>query len=125
MSMRISSFAALATLAVAGCAPQSAMPDGESVDCALGAGADFGSSCVLEQLGGGLFVIHHPDGSSHRFRYQADQASVVMADGAQPIIEVAIERQGSGPSDGEQTIEFATDKGRYRFDFGLLPRLGS
>jgi allantoicase len=61
-------------------------PLGEMISCAVDNSSVFTDNCRMERDSGGLLVIHHPDGSFHRLRLQADGQSpggqsVATADG--------------------------------------------
>ncbi|MEO0591622.1 MAG: hypothetical protein AAFZ11_13845, partial [Pseudomonadota bacterium] len=83
--MRISSlFAAIAALAA--CAPESGAPDGVRIDCAVGPSSAFSAQCVLEDKGAGALIIHHPDDTFQRVRYDAASNAIMSADGAQILV---------------------------------------
>lgn len=88
MSMRISNAAPL-LLALVGCGlGESPEAEGESLDCAIGTGADFASVCTLEWVGAEWereFIIHHPGGSFRRFALNEDATGVVSGDGAEDV----------------------------------------
>ena len=89
MSLRISS-ALLAIGLLAACGSETPEPEGETLDCAIGAGAEFASVCTLEWIGeewAREFVIHHPDGGFRRFALNEDASGVVALDGAdEPVM---------------------------------------
>ncbi|MEM1050731.1 MAG: hypothetical protein AAGI28_01415 [Pseudomonadota bacterium] len=67
---------------------QTPEPDGDTLGCAIGAGAEFDAVCTLEWTGeawGSEFLIHHPDGGFRRFSLNEDASAVVLKDGAEPI----------------------------------------
>ena len=87
MFLRISS-AALALALLAGCGNETPEPEGESLDCAIGAGAEFASVCILEWVGEPWtqgFIIHHPGGGFRRFALNEDASGVVVQDGAEDV----------------------------------------
>jgi hypothetical protein len=107
MSLRISS--ALAAFALlAGCGAQSPAPEGETVACAIGKGADFTEVCTLERVAGGAqIIIHHPDGGFRRLRLDPATGALAPLDGADPLVL----------EEGEGAVQFALGPDRYR-----LPR---
>ena len=117
MSTRISSLLAASTLAFAACAPESGAPEGESVKCALGVGASFVSDCVLETVGEGRFVIHHPDGSFVRVAFDGDSGLLSVTDGAMQLDQTT--------SFSEDPVEFSTGPARYRVKRDLLTQSAS
>ena len=86
--MRISS-AALLSIALAGCgAAETPEPEGETLDCAIGPGAEFANVCTLEWVGEPWvrdFIIHHPDGGFRRFALNEDSSGVIAPDGADAV----------------------------------------
>ena len=116
MSLRISSLA-LFVILLTGCGTGSPAPEGERVDCAIGAGADYSTECVLEHVGPDQFVIHGPNGGFRRFTSVSEggKLSFEVSDGA---AEVAIINTGSstGP------IEFSVESDVYRVDPSLMIR---
>jgi hypothetical protein len=103
MCLRISS-AALA-LAVAGCGAGSPLPQGETVDCAIGNTADFAPVCILERAGDSV-VVHHPDGSFRRFTLDPARGGLSPRDGAEALVP-------AGDS-------FAVGADRYRIPASLI-----
>ncbi len=87
MSLRISSaLFALGTLAA--CNTATPKPEGEMLDCAIGAGAEFAKVCTLEWIGEEWtrdFIIHHPDGGFRRFALNEDASGVIVRDGAEEL----------------------------------------
>jgi hypothetical protein len=109
MSLRISSLVALIPL-IAACGAQSPPPPGDTVDCAIGAGADLEAVCTLEQVAGtDEIVIHHPDGGFRRFARSADGAMLMPLDGAEPLVP-----------QGEDPLQFSVDEDRYAIAPGLI-----
>jgi hypothetical protein len=111
MSLRI--FSALGLLiAVAACEDSaiSPPPPGDTVDCAIGAGAELSPVCTLEQVAGtNEIVIHHPDGGFKRLIRDTATGDLAPLDGADPLV---IE-QGSG-------VQFAVGADRYSIPPELL-----
>lgn len=104
MSLQTSS--ALAGVALlAACSAASPAPAGESVECAIGEGADFVAGCTLERVAEGReIVIHHPDGGFRRLRFDAATGTLAPVDGAEPLVL----EQGPG------VLQFAIGPDRYR-----------
>ena len=101
-----------AMIMLGGCGLQSAAPEGDLIECAIGAGAEFSKVCTLETLGGDDFVIHHPDGGFRRF--------VWTGTGGERAIGSAI---GAGEVEtltpvSPSHIEFAFENDRYRYPAG-------
>ena len=88
----------LALSILTGCeATQTPEPEGESIDCAIGAGAEVGSNCTLEwigEAGGREFLIHHPDGGFRRFTVSDVSSGVALTDGAEELEMVEPAPQG-------------------------------
>ena len=111
MCLRISS--ALGILALlAACGSESPPPPGDSVDCAIGAGADFSPVCTLEKVAGsdGL-VLHHPDGGFRRLMRDPATGSLGSIDGAEPLVS---------ENSAEGQVQFAVGSDRYRIPYALL-----
>lgn len=107
MSLRISS-AALALMLIAGCGAESPPPQGETIACAIGEGADFTEVCTLERVAGSQqVIIHHPDGGFRRLMIDPANGALAPLDGSDPLVL----EQGEGVS------QFAIGTDRYR-----LPR---
>lgn len=109
--MRIFSlFAVTALLApcLAACSGDaSPAPEGQTIECAIGAGVEMGPDCIGEQVAsadGQIFVIHHPDGSFRRFEMLPDDAGIGLADGAGVL---------SQEMDGDELL-ISVDDARYR-----------
>ena len=113
MSMRTFSVPFFTACLLIGCAPESGVPDGANIDCALEEGANFSKDCVLEVIEGDLFAIHHSDGASYRFRYDAN-SSAIMAAGGADIVHMAQANKGVSK------IEFTAQGNVYRFDSALI-----
>lgn len=94
---------------------------GEKIDCALGEGANWTSNCTLEPIDQDMFVIHHPDGPSYRFRFTDRARSAVIADGAEPTIELRLERPSYGSGNNRAVVQFSSQGFRYRFDPHDIP----
>ena len=107
MSMRIFSLLITASL-LAGCSGEvSPAPEGQVIECAIGAGVEMGPDCIGEQIAGtdgAFFVIHHPDGSFRRFEMLPDDAGIGLADGAGVL---------SQEMDGDELL-ISVDDARYR-----------
>ncbi|QIQ85947.1 hypothetical protein [Erythrobacter sp.] len=105
--MRISS-AALLALGLSACAPEAGAPQGETIACAIGPGAEFADECVLERRaleeGREMLVIHHPGGGFRRF--VMERSTLLPLDGAEPLVMVAL--------DAASGIEFTVAGDRYR-----------
>ncbi len=113
MSLRISSPLPLALLLVAACGAESPAPEGDTVDCAIGAGADLASDCTLERLVGTQeIVIHHPDGGFRRFTRDPATGGLAPLDGA----ELLVPEPGAGG-----TLQFAVGEDRYSIPPEVLP----
>ncbi|MEP2736271.1 MAG: hypothetical protein ABJP34_08220 [Erythrobacter sp.] len=106
--MRIFAGLSMAALGafITGCSGEaSPMPEGQTIECAIGAGVEMGPDCVGEQIAGGeIFVIHHPDGSFRRFEMLPDDAGIGLADGAGVL---------SQQMDGDELL-ISVDDARYR-----------
>ena len=89
MYLRISS-ASLAALSLAACSvAETPEPEGETIACAIGEGAEFANVCTLEwigEVGGQEFLIHHPEGGFRRFAPNEDASGVTAVDGAEETI---------------------------------------
>ena len=113
MSMRISSLA-IATVLLAGCSgEESPPPDGDTVACAIGAGADFAEVCTLEKISDGdaNFLLHTPDGSFRRLMIDPASGEFGSVDGAD-VLEIVSQ-------DGE-LAEFRIAEDRYRIPHRLV-----
>jgi hypothetical protein len=110
MSLRISSPLGL-LIAVAACGGDvSPPPQGDTVDCAIGAGADLSPVCTLEQVeGAGEIVIHHPDGGFRRLARDDETGALAALDGAEPLVM----EQGS-------VLQFSVGADRYSIPPELL-----
>ncbi|MEM6585677.1 MAG: hypothetical protein AAF692_07965 [Pseudomonadota bacterium] len=108
MSTRISSLSLAALLLLAACAPESGAPQGLSVQCAFGEEASLGEDCVLESAGSGEFIIHHPDNSFQRVRFNSATGALSAADGADDILV------DHDPAAG--TYEFSIGNAHYRVE---------
>ena len=112
MSLRISSLI-LATALVAACAEESAPPEGEMIDCAIGAGSDFSNVCTLEEAAEeeATFLLHAPDGSFRRLLIDPASGEFGSVDGADDLEFV--------DQDGE-LAEFRIAEDRYRIPHRLV-----
>ncbi|BDI61277.1 hypothetical protein MACH05_18370 [Qipengyuania nanhaisediminis] len=81
------------------------------IACAIGNGAEFTESCVLEIRGDGVMVLHQPGGGFRRVRRTGD--GIESADGAERIVGLA--------GGSEAFTEFAIGHDRYRIParFGI------
>ena len=110
MSLRISSALGLAAV-LAGCsAADSPPPPGDTIDCAIGADADFASVCVLERAGEN-FVLHHPDGGFRRLSRDPATGALAPRDGADVLVPQL---------DDADTLSFALGADRYRIPLSLI-----
>jgi hypothetical protein len=106
MSLRISS-AVLAFGPLGACTGSESAPPppGDSIACAIGAGAEFAEVCKLERVAGTQrIIIHHPDGGFRRLTFDPATGTLAAADGAEPLVL----EQGQG------VIQFAIGSDRYR-----------
>ena len=113
MSLRISSLAVVAVL-VAGCSGEESLPpEGDTVACAIGDGADFADVCTLESVsdGGANFLLHSPDGSFRRLMIDPASGEFGSVDGAD-VLEIVSQ-------DGEMA-EFQIAEDRYRIPHRLV-----
>ena len=85
--MRI--FSALPILLIAAaCSEESTQPEGDPIECALGAGADLLPVCIYEHREAEReIVIWHPDGGFRRFDLLPGGAGVESTDGAEDIVQ--------------------------------------
>ena len=97
-----------ALMIVAACGGEvSPAPEGQTIECAIGAGAEMGPDCVGELVVASdeqVFVIHHPDGSFQRFEMLPNDAGIGLADGAGVL---------SQERDGDMLL-LTTEDARYR-----------
>lgn len=121
MSLRISS-ALAAALLIPACAGESPAPEGDTIDCAIGPGADYSNVCTLEPVasdavGTATFLLHAPDGSFRRISFGGAQKQWSAADGADGI--AVIEEQTSVETgEGHFILEVAGD--RYIVPWSML-----
>lgn len=109
--MRISS-ALILLLGCAGCSagaeqPQ-AEPGAERIECALGEGAEFSATCLVERSaveGARLLTVRHPDGGIRRFEQVDDGRGLIAADGAD---EAKL-------NFADEVLEVTVANDRYRF----------
>lgn len=112
MCLRTSSALAACVLLAACSGAESPPPPGDTVDCAIGAGADFSPVCTLEQVAGtAQIVLHHPDGGFRRLTRDPATGALAPLDGAEPLVSVA---------DDAQALQFAIGQDRYRIPRALL-----
>jgi hypothetical protein len=91
-----SSVVVLGLLTACGAA-QTPEPEGDTIDCAIGPGAQFSSDCTLEWIGvAGAqdFLIHHPDGGFRRFTLNENASGIALKDGADELEMVEPAQQG-------------------------------
>ena len=113
MSLRISSAPAL-VLAITGCGAEQASPPppGDTVECAIGAGAELSAVCTLEQVAAsGEIIIHHPDGGFRRLGRDAQSGALIPLDGAELLVPEEV---------GVDLLAFAVGTDRYRIPGTLL-----
>jgi len=97
---------------LAACGAESPPPPGDTVDCAIGAGADFSPVCTIERVTGTQqIVIHHPDGGFRRLTRDPATGALAPQDGAEALVPQAGERG---------TLQFAAGADRYRVPAELL-----
>lgn len=104
----------LGVLLVAACGKGETQPqaaDGATaIDCALGAGSQFGRDCLVERVAGEQgpeFVVRHPDGKFRRLRIADNRAGMVAIDGADEAVNELV---------GEPAmLQVAIGGDRYRF----------
>lgn len=88
-------------------------PQGEKIDCAIGAGSQFAPVCTYEFIAEEQqAVIHHPDGGFRRFTLLPGGAGVAGTDGAEEVIQ--------GMMGGQ--LEVTVGEDRYRFPTIPAPR---
>lgn len=105
MSMRTSSALAFLMLLAACGGPESPPPEGDRIDCAIGADADFSKDCTLERVAGTKeIILHHPDGGFRRMTYDPATGALAPIDGAETV---TIEQ-------GEGVLQFTVGNDRYR-----------
>ena len=85
MYLRIFSACFAATSLAACSVAETPEPEGDTIECAIGAGAEFAEVCTLEWVGevGGEFLVHHPEGGFRRFSVNEDASGVIALDGAE------------------------------------------
>lgn len=111
MYLRISSLVA-PVFVLAACGTETPAPEGLSITCAIGPGADYAEVCTLERVDPVEFIIHHPDGGFRRFVW-ADTGALTAADGAEPLdYQESVDQTGM--------IEFGMENERYRLDRSLV-----
>lgn len=101
--------ASLAAFVIAACSvAETPEPEGETVECAIGAGAGLANVCTLEWANGvegGEFLIHHPEGGFRRFAVNEDASGVTALDGALDVVMLE-------PAPGD-LWQFEVDGDRY------------
>lgn len=114
MFLRISS--SLVSLAVlAGCSQATDNLAGSTIDCAIGAGADYSPVCTLEQAAnetGAYFLLHHPDGGFRRVVLDPQTGDLRALDGADEVRDRSTGSQG--------VREFVIAEDRYLVPVELL-----
>ena len=112
MFLRISSPIGLLVLLVACGGAESPPPPGDTVDCAIGAGAGLSPVCTLETVPGREeIVIHHPDGGFRRITRDRSTGMLASLDGAEPLV--------MQQSDSD-ALKFAVGADIYRLPLSLL-----
>jgi hypothetical protein len=104
-------------LLLAACSPgASSQPPtnaGHRIDCATGGATTFNHDCTVERVqqgGGTLLVVHHPDGGFRRFKVLEGGNSLAAADGADAV--------ASAEHAEQVDVNVAGD--RYRFPAAML-----
>lgn len=112
MSLRISSAAAVLFIASAcsqGEEVQAQAEDGaDAIECAIGAGSDFGPDCMVERTNEGdatVLTVRHANGGFRRFEQLPDGGGLAAFDGADTVAQSL---------DGD-TLVIAVGGDRYRF----------
>lgn len=112
MSLRISS--AIAALLVASACSQGdavqaqAEQGADPIECAIGAGSDFGPDCLVERTTEGdtqVLVVRHANGGFRRLEQLPAGAGIASLDGADPVTQSL---------DGD-VLEVSVGSDRYRF----------
>lgn len=102
----------VAMLVLAGCGEESQPPEGEVIECAIGAGAEFSPDCLYDyRADAGQVVIWHPDGGFRRFSLLPGGAGVASADGVEQVIQ--------GMMGGQ--LEVTVGEDRYRLPTITVP----
>ncbi len=105
-------FALLASLALAACGEESQPPEGEAIECAIGAGSEFSPDCLYDYRADvQQVVIWHPDGGFRRFNLLPGGAGVASTDGAEQVIQ--------GMMGGQLEVTVGDD--RYRLPTQPVP----
>ncbi|MET0372078.1 MAG: hypothetical protein ABW039_11975 [Sphingobium sp.] len=89
-------------------AQASADPDDGKADCAIGPGAGWARSCLVERSDGpdgAIVTLRHPDGGFRRFRVVTDGRGLVPADGAEAAKIALLD---------DRRIELTVGEDRYR-----------
>ena len=112
MFLRISSLVVASAL-IAACAAETPPPEGDTIDCAIGEGADFANVCTLEREAGdgSTFLIHGPDGSFRRLLIDPETGDFGAEDGADALEIV---------SQNGESAEFSIGGDRYRIPHRLV-----
>ena len=112
MFLRISNGLVLVAL-LAACGPESVPPEGDTIACAIGEGAEFADVCTLERVteGEADFLIHGPDGSFRRLMIDPESGDYGSVDGADRLSIV--------DQNGEYA-EFRIATDRYRVPHRLV-----
>lgn len=101
-----------AVIALAACGEESQPPEGEVIECAIGAGAEFSPDCLYDyQADARQAVIWHPDGGFRRFNLLPGGAGVASTDGAEQVIQ--------GLMGGQ--LEVTVGEDRYRLPTTPVP----
>ncbi len=116
MSLRISSALGLFALLAACGAEESPPPPGDTLECALGAGAALSPVCTLEVVAGGAeIILHHPDGGFRRLARDPASNTLTPRDGADPLMIEADDTDAL-------TIAIGADRYRIARRFVAAPR---
>lgn len=104
--------ALLTLLALAACGEESQPPEGEVIECAIGAGAEFAPDCLYDyRADSQQVIIWHPDGGFRRFNLLPGGAGVASTDGAEQVIQ--------GMMGGQ--LEVTVGEDRYRLPTQPVP----
>ena len=117
MFLRIFSLS-VCVLSLAACGgSDSPEPEGATIDCAIGPGADYSSVCTLEAASSEsepIFLIHHPDGGFRRLGFDPQTRELTTIDGAERLEDLSL--------DPTNAREFAIGEDRYVVPLDMLTR---